>query len=69
MALPDVLMLPLAAAVAVLQDADIPVRVVNTVPCSNKFQLMGDCRYVLRQTFSHGVCYLVVAAKMGKEVQ
>lgn len=69
MALPDVLMLPVAAAVAVLQDADIPVRIVNTVPCSNKFQLMGDCRYVLRQTFSHGVCYLVVAAKMGKEVQ
>jgi len=69
MALPDVLMLPLAAAVAVLQDANIPVRLVNTVPCSNKFQLMGDCRYVLRQTFSHGVCYLVVAAKMGKEVQ
>ena len=69
MALPDVLMLPVAAAVAVLQDADIPVRVVNTVPCSNKFELMGDCRYVLRQTFSHGVCYLVVAAKMGKEVQ
>lgn len=69
MALPDVLMLPVAAAVAVLQDADIPVRVVNTVPCSNKFQLMGDCRYVMRQTFSHGVCYLVVAAKMGKEVQ
>ena len=69
MALPDVLMLPVAAAVAVLQDADIPVRVVNTVPCSNKFHLMGDCRYVLRQTFSHGVCYLVVAAKMGKEVQ
>ena len=69
MALPDVLMLPVAAAVAVLQDADIPVRVFNTVPCSNKFQLMGDCRYVLRQTFSHGVCYLVVAAKMGKEVQ
>ena len=69
MALPDVLMLPLAAAVAVLQDANIPVRLVNTVPCSNKFELMGDCRYVLRQTFSHGVCYLVVAAKMGKEVQ
>ena len=69
MVLPDVLMLPVAAAVAVLQDANIAVHIVNTAPCSNKFQLMGDCRYVLRQTYSHGVCYLVVAAKMGKEVQ
>ena len=69
MVLPDVLMLPVAAAVAVLHDANIEVRIVNTAPCSNKFQLMGDCRYVLRQTFSVGVCYLVETEKMGKEVQ
>ena len=69
MALPDVLMLPVAAAVDVLTDAGYLVRVVETVPCSNKFQLMGNCQYVLRQNHSEGVCYLVVAAKMGKEVQ
>ena len=67
--LPDVLMMPVAAAVTVLQDAGLQVRVVKTSPCSNKFRLMGDCQYVLRQKFHEGVCYLVVAAKMGKEVQ
>ena len=69
MALPDVLMLPVAAAVKVLNDAGHTARLVETAPCSNKFPLMGDYQYVLRQTFSEGVCYLVVAAKMGKEVQ
>lgn len=67
--LPDVLMLPIAAAVKVLEDAGVSVRVVKTDPCSNKFQLMGNCQYVLRQKFHDGVCYLAVAAKMGKEVQ
>ncbi len=67
--LPDVLMQPIAAAVSVLNDANIPFRVVSTSPCSNKFQLMGDCQYVLRQKYQEGVCCLVVAAKMGKEVQ
>ncbi|NMC33219.1 MAG: hypothetical protein GYA36_12300 [Veillonellaceae bacterium] len=69
MDLPDVLMLPVAAAVTVLKEAGHTVRLVETAPCSNKFPLLGDCQYVLRQTFSEGVCYLVVAAKMGKEVQ
>lgn len=67
--LPDVMMLPIAAAVNVLENAGILVRIVKTDPCSNKFQLMGDCQYVLRQKFHDGVCHLVVAAKMGKEVQ
>jgi hypothetical protein len=62
-------MLPIAAAVKVLEDAGVSVRVVKTDPCSNKFQLMGNCQYVLRQKFQDGVCYLAVAAKMGKEVQ
>ena len=65
----DVLMLPIAAAVTVLTEADVPFRIVKTNPCSNKFQLIGDCQYVLRQNFHEGVCCLVVAAKMGKEVQ
>ncbi|HWR28501.1 MAG TPA: hypothetical protein VN631_01600 [Negativicutes bacterium] len=67
--LPDVLMLPIAAAVTVLAETGILVRIVKTNPCSNKFQMMGDCQYVLRQKYFDGVCYLVVAAKMGKEVQ
>jgi len=66
---PDVLMLPIAAAVEVLKEAGIEAQIVKTNPCSNKFQLMGDCQYVLRQRYVAGVCYLVVAAKMGKEVQ
>ncbi len=66
---PDVLMLPIAAAVTVLKDAGISARIVKTNPCSNKFTLMSDCQYVLRQHYSGGVCSLVVAAKMGKEVQ
>ena len=67
--LPDVMMLPIAAAVHVLENAGISFRIVKTDPCSNKFQLMGDCQYVMRQKFHDGVCHLVVAAKMGKEVQ
>ena len=67
--LPDVLMLPVAAAVTSLKDAGFEVHVVKANPCSNKFQLMGDCQYVLRQKYHDGVCHLVVAAKMGKEVQ
>ena len=66
--MPDVLMLPLAAAAQILTDADIKICVVETRPCSNKFLLLGDCRHVLRQTLKEGVCHLVVAAKMGKEV-
>ena len=61
-------MLPLAAAVRILTDAGIQFRVVETRPCSTKFVLMGDCQYVLRQNFNEGICHLVIAAKMGKEV-
>jgi len=66
---PDVLMMPIAAAVKVLNKAGFESQIVKTGPCSNKFQLMGDCQYVLRQRYVDGICYLVVAAKMGKEVQ
>ena len=62
-------MLKLAAAVQILADAGIKFCVAETRPCSNKFVLLGDCQYVLRQTLNEGVCNLVVAAKMGKEVQ
>jgi hypothetical protein len=67
--LPDVLMLPIAAAVEVLREAGVESQIAKTSPCSNKFQLMGDYQYVLRQRYVDGICYLVVAAKMGKEVQ
>ena len=66
---PDVLMMPIAAAGEVLKKASVEFQIVKTGPCSNKFQLMGDCQYVLRQRYVDGICYLVVAAKMGKEVQ
>ena len=65
----DVLMLPLVTAENVLTAAGIPFVVARTVPRSNKFQLLDDCQYVLRQIMQEGVCHLVVAAKMGKEVQ
>ena len=66
---PDVLMMPIAAAVKVLNKEGFESQIIKTEPCSNKFQLMGDCQYVLRQRYVDGICYLVVAAKMGKEVQ
>jgi hypothetical protein len=62
-------MYPLAAAVKVLTDRNIPVQIVETRPCSNKFILKDDCQYILRQNFRDGICHVVVAAKMGKEVQ
>ena len=62
-------MLPLAVAENVLTAEGTPYVVIKTSPRSNKFQLLDDCQYVLRQSIHDGVCYLVVAAKMGKEVQ
>ena len=62
-------MLPLGSAESALKAAEIPYVVACTVPRSNKFQLLNDCRYVVRQTICNDVVYLVVAAKMGKEVQ
>lgn len=64
----DLLMLRLATAEKILTDANIPFEVVITLPRSKKFQLLDDHHYVLRQSFRDGVCHLVVAAKMGKEV-
>lgn len=61
-------MLPLEAAVRVLQDAGIKYCIAETKPCSKQFALLGDCRYVLRQTLHEGKVQLVIAAKMGKEV-
>ncbi len=61
-------MLRLSTAEKILTDANIPFKVVKILPRSKKFQLLDDCRYVLRQSFDDGVCHLVVAAKMGKEV-
>lgn len=66
--MPDVLMLPLEAAAAILAGAGVNYCVAETRPCANKFVLIGDCRYVVRQTLFEGECHLVVAAKMGKEV-
>ncbi|MBP8036875.1 MAG: hypothetical protein KAZ05_05060 [Negativicutes bacterium] len=65
----DVLMLPLVTAEKMLTAAGIPFVVAKSAPRSNKFQLLDDCQYVVRQTMQNGVCHLVVAAKMGKEVQ
>lgn len=62
-------MLPIVSAERILTAANIPFVVASTVPRSNKFQLLDDYRYVVRQTMQYGVCHLVVAAKMGKEVQ
>ena len=62
-------MLSVVAAEKILTDEKIPFQIVKTSPCSNKFQLLEDCQYVLRQKVEDGVYYLVVGAKMGKEVQ
>jgi hypothetical protein len=62
-------MLPLTVAENVLTAEGIPFVVIKTSPRSNKFQLLDDCQYVLRQSIHDSVCHLVVAAKMGKEVQ
>ena len=67
--MPDVLMLPFGSAESMLKAAGFSFVVAQTVPRSNKFQLLNDCRYVVRQTICNDVVYLVVAAKMGKEVQ
>ena len=62
-------MFPLTVAENVLTAEGTPYVVIKTSPRSNKFQLLDDCQYVVRQTMQNGVCHLVVAAKMGKEVQ
>ena len=62
-------MLPLVTAEKMLTTAGISFIVARSAPRSNKFQLLDDCQYVVRQTMQNGVCHLVVAAKMGKEVQ
>lgn len=66
---PDVLLMQEAAAVDVLRDSGFSVRVLSARPSPDKYPLLADYRYVLRQTVQDGVCLLVVSAKMGKEVQ
>jgi hypothetical protein len=67
--LPDVLLLPLATALRVLDERQIPVQVQIARPRSKKFPLLDDHIVVRAEWTIEEKCNLVVAAKMGKEVR
>ena len=65
----DILMMPLDAALRILQQQGVSANVVKSRPQSRRFQLIEDKIYVIRQRVNDDGTYeLVTAAKMGKEV-
>lgn len=65
----DTVALPLSDAIRVIENAGRRYTITKTAPDRVKGELYQDCLYVLRQTEDNeGVCHLIVAAKMGKEV-
>jgi hypothetical protein len=59
----------LSTAAALLAAEKIEYEISVTRPDRLSFDLSADCLYVVRQTQDNiGVCHLVAAAKMNKEV-
>lgn len=65
----DLLAQPLAAARQKLNELNCQYTVKITRPTRNFFAVNDDSLYVIRQRAdSDGICHLVAAARMGKEV-